>query len=277
MVPEEVGRGPLNLTLPLPPGGLRRYFSESRVGQKVEVTNRELRIGRTHLVDYSEAERYSPGLGLTKAIIGTAEIGANCETAVRTTLIFGNPAGLGQLLSVIGKRTGVLSSTGNLNVFARAALPGINRIVQALDSGERHEARLAVRQLIGLGPGLTPSADDTLAGLMLMLGIYSANAPEKLSEAQLLSEAILSEVAGRTTRLSEEFLRQAAWMRGNEPVVRLCSAILTEGRDSVAETTRDLLRVGETSGTDTVLGVVLGAIICSDGLRTGTPSEAAHR
>ena len=44
--------------------------------------------------------------------------------------------------------------------------------------------------------------------------------------------------------------------------MRLCAALLTGGRKSVERETRRVLLIGETSGTDTVLGIVLGTMFC---------------
>ena len=68
--------------------------------------------------------------------------------------------------------------------------------------------------------------------------------------------------------LSEEFLMQAALGRGNERVSRLCEALLTAGPGVVERETKRVLSIGETSGTDTALGVILGTMLCT-GRRIG--------
>ena len=65
--------------------------------------------------------------------------------------------------------------------------------------------------------------------------------------------------SGRTTILSEEYLRQAASGRGNEQAMRLCTALLTGSGKLVERETMRMLEIGESSGTDTVLGIVIGA------------------
>lgn len=126
--------------------------------------------------------------------------------------------------------------------------------------------------MVGLGPGLTPSSDDMLAGLVLLSVLYKVNAGSARGPTRLISEVVSAEARGRTTLLSEEFLRQACSGNGNEPVVRLCSALLTRPSKTVQNETRHVLNIGATSGTDTTLGIALGARFC-----IGSPSGLAER
>jgi len=147
-------------------------------------------------------------------------------------------------------------------MFASAALPRIVRLERALRADERRKLTAAVRELVGLGPGLTPSSDDMLAALVLLCMLYSKNLEGGQRLPVPIAQAVASLPPGRTTVLSEEFLRQAAQGRGNERVMRLCSAVLTGGHESVDRETKRVLGIGETSGTDAVLGIVLGTLFC---------------
>lgn len=130
----------------------------------------------------------------------------------------------------------------------------------------------AVGELVGLGPGLTPSSDDMLSGLVLLCVLYARSRGSLLGAGRLISEATAERAQGRTTALSEECLRQAALGRGNEPVMRLCEALLTSKPKIVERETMRVLTIGETSGTDIALGVVLGTMLC-----TGKPLGLAAR
>jgi len=63
---------------------------------------------------------------------------------------------------------------------------------------------------------------------------------------------------GRTSALSQEFLFQAASGRANEHVTRLVEKICTGGTSEVRAAVLDAVKIGETSGTDMVVGVILG-------------------
>jgi hypothetical protein len=220
-------------------------------------------LGAMHRIDHSSAKVYRPALRLSRPVVRSAELRTNVVTAARTAFFFGSHSGLGHLLGEIGLPIEPAPEE-ELNLFARIALPRIERLVDAISSDpDEGETRRAIRSLIGLGPGLTPSSDDVLAGLVVFLGLYSLNTHRMGRVHDIVARGIRAEVEGRTTLVSREFLRQAAVTACNESVMKLCSAILTDGSARVERETKGVLKLGETSGTDTVLGVVLGASICA--------------
>lgn|GEM_PF-1991005 len=267
LVPEIVQRGPLNVTLRLPVAPPRMSSLGVRAGDRVRVHGFALELGNRHLVSFGSARIYSPRKKFSLPMLTNGEIDANMEIMRKNALLFGNMAGLGELLALMSPRT-AKATAKNLNIFASFAFGRIVRLEQAFRSEKKSTLEDAVSELIGLGPGLTPSSDDMLAGLVLLCVLYGKNRGCAQRASQLLAQVIAEEARGRTTLLSEEFLRQAASGRGNEPIIRLCAALLTGRRDSVERETRSLLAIGETSGTDTVLGIVLGAMFCT-GRRLG--------
>jgi hypothetical protein len=261
LVPEAVEKGPLNITLRLPVGSSKMSSLGVRPGEKVSVRGLTLELGSHHRVLFGSARIYSPIRKFALPMLEEKEIAANLEVMKRTALLFGNLSGLGDLLALVRPRA-AKAKAGDLNIFASAAISRIIRLEQAFRSEEKNELTHAVSELIGLGPGLTPSSDDMLAGLVLLCTLYVENSGCAQRASQLTAEVIAAEAPGRTTILSEEYLRQAASGRGNEPVMRLCAALLTGRRESVERETRRVLTIGETSGTDTVLGIVLGTMLC---------------
>lgn len=261
LVPETVQRGPLNVTMRLP-AGLPSLFSLGvKAGDKVKVDGFTLKLYDRNLISFGSARIYSPKQKFTMPMLANNEIEANLEVIRKTALLFGNMAGLGELLATTTPKH-VAATAKNLNIFSSFALRRIVQFEQAFYSGKKKALKDAIIELIGLGPGLTPSSDDMLAGLVLLCVLYTKNSGCSQRASQLTAQVTAREVHGRTTILSEEYLRQAASGRGNEPVMRLCAALLTGGRESVERETRRVLLIGETSGTDTVLGIVLGTMFC---------------
>jgi Protein of unknown function (DUF2877) len=262
LVPDAVQRGPMNITLRLPAGSPKMSSLGVRVGEKVRVLGSTLKFGNGHRIKFGSGTIYSPKRKFTLPALEKNEVIANLEVMRRTALKFGSMEGLGQLLALMRPRAPKMKRE-NLNIFATAALPRIVRLEQAFRSEQRIALTNAISELIGLGPGLTPSSDDMLAGLVLLGLLYSDNTGRAQRRSRLIAEVAAAEARGKTTLLSEEYLRQAASGRGNEPVMRLCAALMTGGRDSVERETRRVLAIGETSGTDTVLGIALGTKLCT--------------
>jgi hypothetical protein len=261
LVPEEVQRGPINITLNLPFGLHNLTSLGLKAGDKVSVHNFKMKLGEGNIVSLGSASIYSPNQRFKNSILANNEIEENIEVMRRTGIYVGKMAGLGELLSEItpGKAKEKIEK---LNIFSCFALPRIIRLEQAFQSEKESDLRNAVHELIGFGPGLTPSSDDMLAGLVLLCVLYSKNCERAKRVSKLMAQAIVKEVQGRTTLLSEEYLKQASSGRGNEPVMRLCAALLTEEQQPVERATREVLEIGETSGTDTILGIAIGAMLC---------------
>jgi hypothetical protein len=114
--------------------------------------------------------------------------------------------------------------------------------------------------MVGRGPGLTPSGDDVLAGLLL--GLRAAPAVR-----DHLWRAV-SPRLGTTTALSAALLAEAPEGYAVPAILRLGAALATGGADfrrAVAE----VAAIGHTSGTDLLAGLAAGL--------TGIAEPAPHR
>jgi hypothetical protein len=74
-----------------------------------------------------------------------------------------------------------------------------------------------------------------------------------------LTSRIAEASQGNTSALSVESLVQAASGRASERLLRLVKAVYTGTAAEVREAVLDVVKIGETSGTDLVVGVILGA------------------
>jgi len=108
-------------------------------------------------------------------------------------------------------------------------------------------------RLIGLGPGLTPSGDDFLAGIVM--GLFKMG---KQDEAASLAHYFHGAARGRVSEISLTFYRALAEGLVAEPYYHLLEAI---GRGDSRELDSLVKRVsllGGTSGWDTIAGIVFG-------------------
>ena len=126
---------------------------------------------------------------------------------------------------------------------AIAGSAAVQRASQALND---HDLLGTVSQLAGLGPGLTPSGDDVLAGILLV-----ASLTERFSPSELRAAA----ENARTHEISRSFLKWAANGHSIEPVHDLLSAIATGLPTHKAE--QAVAATGATSGCDLLLGLRL--------------------
>ncbi|MFL5732983.1 MAG: DUF2877 domain-containing protein [Chloroflexia bacterium] len=119
-------------------------------------------------------------------------------------------------------------------------------------------------KLLGRGPGLTPSGDDLLAGLLAVLRwgrgrLEGVGGERALAVGDATAEAVLAEAPVRTTWLSARLLAYAAEGILFEPAMRL-GVVLGAGRiEEVEGAAGRLFRLGHSSGVEMALGMWLGA------------------
>lgn len=118
------------------------------------------------------------------------------------------------------------------------------RGLRALQAGDWPRA---VQHLVGLGPGLTPSGDDLLAGFLLLAHRSGWATPAPLREA------IRSLPPGRTTAVSESLLHWAAEGVANERALHWLDGLLQGAPPPIDP----VLAIGATSGADFAAGVLL--------------------
>ena len=135
-------------------------------------------------------------------------------------------------------------------------------LVSSIEKNDLEGIRASCHALLGLGLGLTPSADDLLSGLMLACHLFTENLNGNMEEIRKVNTAILHHSA-QTTVLSQNYLRHAAVGNGTDLAQSVVGSLLTAKRGSrrMESATTDLLSVGSTSGTDTAVGILLGSIL----------------
>ncbi len=140
------------------------------------------------------------------------------------------------LLEAASRRTGDL-------------LPALEHALTARDA-----ARVAgcVASLVGRGPGLTPSGDDALVGLLAVLHRLAATADPS---TELVGRAVTAHLH-RTGDISAHYLRLAAAGHFGERLVALCDALATGAHTAVEPAAAAVVATGATSGADALLGVL---------------------
>ncbi len=144
--------------------------------------------------------------------------------------------------------------------FAERARPGIERMMWGLFSLDSAAVMESAKTIIGLGPGLTPSCDDFLCGLVVslkngaeVLGVNDDN--EFFDE---VAEAVYQEARRRTTVFSSSMLKEAREGMCPLVVTNLIHSLLTKDVAETVEISKTLIRMGETSGADIAIGVFYG-------------------
>ena len=109
----------------------------------------------------------------------------------------------------------------------------------------------AVAALLGLGPGLTPSGDDFLGGMLIALDVCG----EKSVQKQLYTE--VESLLDSTGPVSSAHLKAAALGEGGHSLHQVLNMLLN-GNDTKLEPAIDAInQIGHTSGWDALAGVAV--------------------
>lgn len=138
------------------------------------------------------------------------------------------------------------------------ALPAIRDLMRGYLRRNGRALQRGIEGLIGLGAGLTPSGDDLLLGFIGALRAVSKRMNG--SEMESVLEAIrdhLYENRQRTTFISANLLAFACAGRVADPVLHVIRSLLFEETASMMERVEVLLRQGDSSGSEVLLGILL--------------------
>ena len=233
LVTPEIGPGPFAVVLPL-----ARPFPDSlSLQNKVDINGNILHIGSLK-IDITGAKIWQP--------IPDWE-------QLRQNMAVGQTR-LPQLPEMIA-RYRCQQDAGTPQIFAARFEGAAEMFLQGLGEEDTAVCRAGVRELAGLGPGLTPAGDDFLLGAM-----YGLRVREGEEAARYWSKLIVDTAVPRTTALSAAWLQAAAQGEAVAAWHELCRHSAAADRWGTA--VQRILRTGHSSGADALSGftaVLVGA------------------
>jgi hypothetical protein len=143
----------------------------------------------------------------------------------------------------------------------RVAWPGLralSRWTRRAGAGGAPPPPAEAGALIGLGPGLTPSGDDVLAGALLAL-----HALGWVDVAHRLARWLLPRAARGTGAISRAHLECAAHGEGSAALHDALAALVTGDPEPLARALAAVGRLGHTSGWDALAGVAAIGAACA--------------
>jgi Protein of unknown function (DUF2877) len=236
-----LGAGPLTLVCtPMPAADLRAHLS---VGDAVRIETDSLRAGPLR-IDLGEADPWWPAAAGSWDRHGLVRGLSAADAALRS---LGPQDGLACLAR---------ASTLEHQALARAAAAPLRHLGQWLSAAGTAEevppepAKIA--PLIGLGPGLTPSGDDVLGGVLVALSVLGCT---RLRDG--LWRVVHSAINERTTPISRAHLAAAAEGLGGAQLHEVLRVIMTGASEHIPAACAALGRVGHTSGWDALAGALM--------------------
>lgn len=158
-----------------------------------------------------------------------------------------------------------LSRWGRFNGWENGAAGTLQQLRSGLLGRDWPSLEGAVKGLMGYGPGLTPSGDDFLLGLLAVTG----GGEDYRACREGFHKAIAANLE-RTNEISAFFLRQALAGDYHEYLQEVVYTVINGIPSSVAIAAHKLLSLGATSGTDIAKGIYRGfswAVTAGRGVR----------
>ncbi len=251
----KLGEGPLTLGVEFPKATTLSSLGISE-GCHLETDGVDLRLGHATVLRTTEASVWEPEpLGKSAP---SKEILRRLDALTHLLRPLIPADGIGPIVP----HTGALAdrespSIDSANPAVSLAVPCVSRLCDGLIRLDQESVDQAVTGLVGLGPGLTPSGDDLLGGMLVALRTILVAASQPSVDP--LARCVTKHAAVETTRISAAMLEQAAKGNGSAAQHRLLCYLL--GVDTQQDTTAsalDLIRSGHTSGWDALAGILLG-------------------
>ena len=138
-------------------------------------------------------------------------------------------------------------------------------VMKLMSSAERSDVQVSIQaaeNLIGLGPGVTPTGDDFLVGFLA--GLWSTRGKDQghFYFIHSFGDALM-QIAKGTNEISRTYLYHATLGQFSSSLSNLLEAIGTGVGVELA--TEEGMQVGHSSGMDSVTGLLIGLTVWSDG------------
>ena len=242
--PPGLGGGPLNLLCDLP-DAMDWAARGLRPGAAISIGEKAIDLGRGLVLALDGARVWQPA---PSGPWSQESLGKGLRALDRLTAGALPTAGLATFL-----RPDAVAASAE----ARKAAPNVAILYAWLrgtpesNASPSHSVLEAATRLLGLGPGLTPSGDDFLGGLLIALRLMNRGA----LSARLWT-GLEAAAARRSLDLSVAHLSAAAAGRGSAALHAALNALVTGRADDLPAELERIEEIGHTSGWDALAGAV---------------------
>lgn len=162
--------------------------------------------------------------------------------------------GLIQLLDFSDLDNWILPKKEQYNPYCDFIFSPLTKLLEALIAGDHEKFLTLLPKFIGFGPGLTPSTDDFLAGIMMSLYYETAVNAGDLEVVKKHLGDIYRAAQGRTTIISENMLKLASCGYVSEDYRALVRGVFFKTDESMDKLAQTVIKHGASSGTDFLFG-----------------------
>lgn len=242
--PPGLGSGPLNLLCDLPVT-MDWAARGLRPGAAIGIGGKAIDLGRGLVLTLDSARVWRP---TPSGPWSRESLGEGLRALDRLTAVAMPTAGLARFLRPDAAAASPEARRAAPNV---AILHAWLRGAPESNTSPPYSVLEAATGLLGLGPGLTPSGDDFLGGLLVALRLLNRGAL-----AARLWAGLEAAAARRSLELSVAHLRAAAAGRGSAALHAALNALVTGRAGDLPTVLERIEAIGHTSGWDALAGAV---------------------
>jgi hypothetical protein len=248
------------------------------VGQTFFVDGLFLRFPEEVTIDLDSATEWKPS-GVRAKHTEPLTVMNVCTRRLREAVTkLGNAKGFGQMISIISSFVnGNTQAIPNADSLLARARNSILDLATACFNFDMTEVTRRGKELVGLGPGLTPSGDDFLGGLLFAAHWLKTAYPQNFNWEEEPMMDLIDWASTQTHPISHAILKDHAFGHGPEPLHDVVASLLNgQDLDRTMEGAERLLGIGDTSGWDILAGMLTGMLLVEGKLST-PPARSLSR
>lgn len=272
LISKKYGDNPYSISINLPTGQTMKKNGIQQ-GMKVIINSHSIcSVVGSFYINLENATSWDSSFSRRcESLVSKIQLQDNFRLILRVLLKRGNFLGIGTLIMDyphITKKFNLLNLQANIkkNDYSLFVSPMIKDFICAIIKGDYVLTKKIIVGIVGFGPGLTPSADDLLVGLMASLYYLVQYYKRGIDLIFNLKKILLEDtLANQTTFVSWQMLKAAAQGEFAKPIKELCIAMtIANNEKKLKDAVLEVINLGSTSGTDTILGLVLGKYIIEE-------------
>ena len=230
-----------------------------QIGDKVIFTKNYLKVDNV-TIRYDNAISWDNSIRLDNNVDSLENIKLKLNIVKKHIREKGNKEGIFRLMQLIPFDL----YNGNDNILDSSQIfikERFENFVKAFINNNIKEINTLSKKIIGFGPGLTPSMDDFLSGMMIANLYVSHYLKLSIEDAYSINKQIVYNIDNKTTRVSEEMLKQSSIGETNEDIRNLMVRIIGISNNQLSDLLEKVINFGHSSGTDILCGIYIGSCI----------------
>ena len=237
-------------------------FSTLHEGTQAWVEDSHLRFSNDLSLSLKDCQVWDRQPLEPSIVVPFQQLRSRCAKLLRVALDIHQGNNLGLALPSLARDGDAAALPSSASPLVVAGIKQVRRLIPLCRSGNFESVLRNAEHLIGLGPGLTPSGDDFIGGLLFMAFHLSAAYPAEFGWDGGNVGNLLARSASMTNRISYSLLTDLAEGQGHESLHDLVDGLLSGTWDSdAAARLRRVTEIGHSSGWDMLTGMLAGTLL----------------